>query len=198
MTSIMNGFGLGLGLIVAIGAQNAFVLRMGLLRQHVFLICLICAISDSTLIVLGVAGIGSAVHALPQLEHIIRLAGAAYLIWLGARSAWSAWTCAGILEAGTAAGSRSKAVLTVLALTWLNPHVYVDTVLLLGALSAQFPSVIGFGVGASLASFMFFFALGYGARLLAPIMARPVSWRVLDAGIALVMWSIAFSLLMPE
>lgn len=193
-TSLINGFGLGLGLIVAIGAQNAFVLRMGLLRQHVFLVCTICVLSDAALIIAGVAGVGGAITAMPWLESSMRWAGAVFLIWLGLKSAYASWKGTGALSAGQAAGGAVQAAITALSLTWLNPHVYVDTVLLLGSLSAQFPSRTGFAIGGVLASVCFFYALGYGARLLAPIMARPVSWRVLDALIAAVMFSIAFSL----
>ncbi len=195
LSSIVNGFGLGLGLIVAIGAQNAFVLRTGLLKKHVFLVCTICVISDATLIIAGVAGIGGIIVSIPGLETSMRWAGALFLIWLGAKSAYASWKGTGALSAGDAAGSAWQAAVTAFSLTWLNPHVYVDTVLLLGSLSAQFSSRFGFALGGVFASTMFFYALGYGARLLAPIMKRPSSWRVLDGMIALIMFSIASSLI---
>ena len=195
LTSLANGFGLGLGLIVAIGAQNAFVLRTGLLRQHVFLVCTICVVSDAALIVAGVAGVGGAIAANPGLEKAMRWAGALFLIWLGLKSAFASWRGEGALSAGAAAGGAMQAAVTALSLTWLNPHVYVDTVLLLGSLSAQFPSRFGFALGGVLASILFFYTLGYGARLLAPVMAKPISWRILDALIACIMFSIAWSLI---
>lgn len=138
MQAALAGFALGLSLIVAIGAQNAFVLRQGLMRAHVLPVCLICAISDAVLIVAGIAGFGALTQALPGLEPAMRLFGAAFLTWYGARSLRSAWRGGEAMGEGRAALSLRAAVLTCLAFTWLNPHVYLDTVMLLGAISAQY------------------------------------------------------------
>jgi L-lysine exporter family protein LysE/ArgO len=191
----LAGFFLGFSLILAIGAQNAFVLRQGLRRAHVFAVCLTCAVSDAILIVAGVAGFGALAEAVPWLEPVMRWGGAAFLTVYGLRSLIAAWRGGAALEAGAGAGSLRAALLTCLALTWLNPHVYLDTVVLLGSVSAQYEDKLAFGVGAVLASFTFFFSLGYGARGLAPLFARPGAWRVLDAGVGLVMLAIAVKLI---
>lgn len=192
----LAGFALGLSLILAIGAQNAFVLRQGLRRHHVFAVCLICALSDAVLIAAGVAGFGTLAEAIPSLETVMRYGGAAFLLAYGARAFHAAWKGGEALETGE---SRMRGlgptVLTALALTWLNPHVYLDTVVLLGSISAQYDSGLAFGAGAVIASFIFFFSLGYGARLLAPLFARPVAWRLLDLLVGGVMWAIAYSLI---
>ncbi|WP_353471809.1 LysE/ArgO family amino acid transporter [Salipiger sp. H15] len=198
MQAAVAGFALGLSLIVAIGAQNVFVLRQGLRREHVLPVVLVCAISDAVLIAAGVAGFGMLAAQLPGLETVMRWLGAGFLAWYGARALRSAVRGGEALRAGDAAGQVSlrRALLTCLALTWLNPHVYLDTVMLLGAISAQYDSRALFGLGAAAASGVFFFALGYGARLLGPVFARPVAWRVLDLGIGLTMWLIAAKLLL--
>ncbi|WP_299282511.1 LysE/ArgO family amino acid transporter [uncultured Tateyamaria sp.] len=196
MTSFVPGFLLSLSLILAIGAQNAFVLRQGLRRSHVFWVCLTCAVCDALLIAAGVAGFGALSEALPWFEPVMRYGGAAFLMWYGWQNARSAWRGTSALDAGgQETQSLRAAVGTVLALTWLNPHVYLDTVVLIGSISSQYPDRLMFGIGATLASFVFFFALGYGARLLAPLFANPRAWRVLDAIIALTMWAIALKLL---
>lgn len=195
MTSALAGYGLALSLIFAIGAQNAFVLRVGLRRQHIFVICLICALSDAVLIAAGVAGFGALTKAVPGLEQAMRIFGAGFLLWYGARSFHAAWRGGAALRAEGSGESLRRLILTCLALTWLNPHVYLDTVVLIGAVSAQYPNKIAFAFGATAASFTFFFALGYGARFLSPIFARPRAWQVLDAAIGLLMWLIAVSLL---
>ncbi|WP_198403459.1 LysE/ArgO family amino acid transporter [Celeribacter ethanolicus] len=191
------GFLTGLSLIVAIGAQNAFVLRQGLRRAHVLPVVLVCALSDALLISLGVFASAQVSEAFPPLLPILRWGGAAFLMFYGAKAALAAYRGGGHLEAATqGAQSLKTVVLTALVLTWLNPHVYLDTVVLLGAISARFPEArAGFATGAIMASFAFFFSLGFGARLLAPVFARETSWRVLDGGIALVMWSIAVGLI---
>ncbi|MEX3316052.1 LysE/ArgO family amino acid transporter [Sulfitobacter sp. PS-8MA] len=196
LTSFLPGFALSLTLIMAIGAQNAFVLRQGLRREHVLPLCLVCAASDAILIMAGVAGFGALAEAAPWFGPLMRYGGAAFLLWYGWRNALSAWRGGEALETeGQATRSLGKAILTLLALTWLNPHVYLDTLVLLGSISAQYPDRLSFGIGAALASFVFFFALGYGARLLAPLFAKPRSWQVLDGVIALTMWAIAVKLL---
>jgi L-lysine exporter family protein LysE/ArgO len=196
MTSFLPGFALSLTLILAIGAQNAFILRQGLRREHVFWVCLTCGLSDAVLIAVGVAGFGALSKALPLFETVMRYGGAAFLLWYGFLNARSAWQGGGVLEAGgEGAQSLRKTILTLLALTWLNPHVYLDTVVLIGSISAQYPDRLAFGTGAVLASIIFFFMLGYGARLLSPSFAKPVSWRILDSIIALTMCAIAVKLL---
>lgn len=197
LSGFVPGFALGLSLILAIGAQNAFVLRQGLRRVHVLPVVLVCALSDAILIAAGVAGFGALAEAVPGLEWAMRLFGATFLFWYGARSLRAAWRGGEALQAGPESQSLRAAVLTCLALTWLNPHVYLDTVVLVGSVSADYPA-LGFAAGAMTASFVFFFALGYGARVLEPLFARPMAWRILDAGIGLTMWAIAVSLLMPE
>lgn len=190
------GFVLGFSLILAIGAQNAFVLRQGLRREHVLAVCLTCALSDAVLIAAGVAGFGALAQAVPWLESAMRYGGAAFLIWYGASNLLAAWRGGEALEVGNGpAISLRKALLTCLALTWLNPHVYLDTVVLLGSVSAQYADKFAFATGAMTASFVFFFSLGYGARLLRPFFARPASWRVLDLIVGLTMLVIAASLL---
>ncbi|HKL06749.1 MAG TPA: LysE/ArgO family amino acid transporter [Roseovarius sp.] len=196
MQALVAGFALGFSLILAIGAQNAFVLRQGLRREHVLPVVLVCAISDAVLVTAGILGFGALARAVPGLETVMRFGGAAFLIWYGARNFIAAWRGGEVLEAGAAAGSLRRALLTCLALTWLNPHVYLDTVVLLGSISAQYDDTLAFGAGAVTASFTFFFALGYGARGLAPLFRRPASWRVLDAVVGLTMWAIAAKLLL--
>ncbi|AXC49511.1 amino acid transporter [Paracoccus suum] len=197
MTSaFVSGFLTSLSLILAIGAQNAFVLRQGLMRQHVFAVSAFCAISDAILITLGVAGAGRLIAAAPGLISAMRWGGAAFLIWYGARSMLSAWRGGQSLQAmGTNPPALWPTLGTIAALTWLNPHVYLDTVMLLGAISARHPPPQAFAAGAILASGVFFMSLGYGARLLAPVFARPRSWQVLDLLVGLVMWAIAATLI---
>ncbi len=195
--SLFSGFALSLTLILAIGAQNAFVLRQGLRREHVFWVCLTCAISDAALIAAGVAGFGALAEAVPWFETTMRYGGAAFLIWYGTQNALSAWRGGAALSVNSqATQSLKRAITTILALTFLNPHVYLDTVVLIGSISAQYPDRLAFGVGAVSASFVFFFSLGYGARLLSPVFARSRSWQILDALIALTMWAIALKLLL--
>ena len=197
MDSALQGFATGLGLILAIGAQNAFVLRQGLRGQHVLAVCLVCALSDAILIFAGVAGLGALTKAAPWTEPVLRYGGAAFLVAYGARSALAAWRGgAALMPSETSAVSLWPVLPTCLALTWLNPHVYLDTVLLIGAVSAQAESPARFGAGAMLASFVFFFGLGYGAGLLRPVFARPVAWRVLEVFVAGIMWLIAAGLLL--
>lgn len=192
------GFALGLSLILAIGAQNAFVLRQGLRGAHVLAVCLTCALSDAILIALGVAGFAAIEAALPGIAPIMRWGGAAFLLVYGALSFRRAFGAAEALEpAAAGTGSLTRALTTCLALTWLNPHVYLDTVVLLGSVSTRYEGQsLAFGAGAVTASFCFFFALGYGARLLRPVFARPSAWRMLEAGVGAVMWAIAAKLLL--
>jgi L-lysine exporter family protein LysE/ArgO len=193
----LTGLGVGLGLILAIGAQNAFVLRQGLRGEHVLAVVLACALSDAVLIVIGVTSFARIATILPWLDPVMRYAGAAFLVWYGWRSAVSALrSTEALVVAGRAPPAPLRRVLaTCLALTWLNPHVYLDTVVLLGTISTRFPGEeVSFAAGGVTGSFLFFFSLGYGARLLRPVFASPKAWRWLDGAIALVMWGIALKL----
>ncbi|MGJ4854117.1 LysE/ArgO family amino acid transporter [Labrys sp. La1] len=196
--ALISGFLLGLSLIVAIGAQNAFVLRQGLRREHVFWVSLTCALSDAVLISAGVAGFGAVGVAVPWIEPVMRYGGAAFLALYGLRSFRSALADHGGLDPAEGAGlGLGRALMTCLAFTWLNPHVYLDTVVLLGSISTQYPNAkTAFGIGAVCASFLFFFSLGYGARLLRPLFARPGAWRVLDGLIGMTMCGLALKLVM--
>lgn len=192
------GFGLGFSLILAIGAQNAFVLRQGLLGAHVGTVVLVCALSDALLIAVGVAGFGALSTAIPGLATVMRWGGALFLFAYGALALRRAWIGGAALrpDADTAQ-SRRAAMLTALALTWLNPHVYLDTVVLLGSVAAGYgPLRPAFAAGAMTASMVFFTSLGYGARLIAPLFARPNAWRVLELGIGAVMWALAAGLVL--
>lgn len=193
----LAGFSLGSGLIMAIGAQNAFVLRLGLLRSHVFAICLLCALSDAALIVLGIAGLGTLVQRSPLLLTAVTYGGALFLFVYGLMAFRRVFTPEAMKTGQKETPTLAAAVATALAFTFLNPHVYLDTVLLLGSFSAKYlgQERIAFGAGAVTASFAWFFGLGYGARLLAPVFARPVAWQVLDVLIGGIMWLLAASLL---
>ncbi|MCC5992619.1 MAG: amino acid transporter [Rhodobacteraceae bacterium] len=191
--SVVAGFVAGLGLIAAIGAQNAFVLRQGLRREHVGIVVLICAISDALLVGAGVAGAEWLARGFPGFETVMLWGGVAFLLGYGTlrfRAAWQGG--AALMPAQMAAMPLSRVVTLCLAFTWLNPHVYLDTVALLGALSMHYaPWQWGFGSGAILASFAFFATLGYGARWLAPMLSRPRAWLVVELAIGLIMWAIA-------
>ncbi len=192
----LAGFALGATLIIAIGAQNAFILRQGLKREHVFILCLICALADALLIAAGVAGLGTLIQQVPVLLTAITLGGAIFLFVYGAM-AFRRALHPDALKAGAGAALPLKQAISIcLAFTFLNPHVYLDTVLLLGGLSARYEGVdrLAYGLGACLSSFAWFFTLGYGARMLAPVFARPRSWQVLDIAIGLVMWALAAKL----
>ncbi|ASY65665.1 Transporter, LysE family (plasmid) [Sinorhizobium sojae CCBAU 05684] len=192
-----TGLVMGLSLIVAIGAQNAFVLRQGLRNEHLFAVCLACGLSDALLIALGVTSFRQIAALLPWLDPVMRYGGAAFLVCYGAKSLYSAFYASGALTVQEAGSSSLRATLaTCLALTWLNPHVYLDTVVLLGTISTRSPGhEASFAAGAATGSFLFFFSLGYGATWLRPVFSKPAAWRILELLIALTMWSIAFNLL---
>lgn len=242
VTPLLAGIGLGLSLIIAIGAQNLFVLRQGIRREHVFAVAAICALSDLALILVGVSGVGAVMQAVPWLVDVIRWAGAAFLVAYGLLAARRAIRPSGVgldargaadaagrsdAGAGTPAASDGPgasgaltasdaatatltrpatarsgllaAVLTCLALTWLNPHVYLDTVFLLGSVAnTHGDGRWAFAAGAGLASIAWFFGLAYGARLLGGVLASPRAWRVLDAVIAVVMIVLGVSLVLPH
>ncbi|MEI4263863.1 LysE/ArgO family amino acid transporter [Roseovarius sp. D0-M9] len=194
----LTGMMMSLSLIVAIGAQNAFVLRQGLRGEHVLAVCLACAVSDAILITVGVTSFRTVSDWLPWLEPVMRFGGAVFLIWYGTKSLLSALRSNETLaaDASLPVTDLSRTLVACLAITWLNPHVYLDTVVLLGSISTQFGDNLGsFAVGAVLGSFVFFFVLGYGAIRLRPVFERPAAWRILETIIALVMWAIAFKLL---
>lgn len=195
MLAIPAGFLTGLSLIVAIGAQNAFVLRQGLRRQHVLPVVLICAFSDALLIVLGIAGLGAAINSVPLLLEVFRYGGAAYLLWFAIGAIRRAIKPSALVESEQQVDSLRQTIVTAVALTYLNPHVYIDTVLLLGSIANQFEDRWLFGVGAASASFVWFFTLGFGASWLGKHVKKPVFWRVLDVFIAIVMITIAAMLL---
>ncbi|GAA2018769.1 LysE/ArgO family amino acid transporter [Nocardioides sp. P86] len=186
----------GLSLIVAIGAQNAFVLRQGLLRRHVGAVVAVCAVSDLVLILAGVAGIGTLVERAPLALEVVRWLGVAFLTAYGLRSLLAARSSSALRTTGAASAALGSTVATAAALTWLNPHVYLDTVLLLGSIaSAHGPEGRWwFAAGACAASVLWFAGLGYGARLASGLFARPRAWQVLDVVIGVVMLLIAVSL----
>lgn len=193
MIALMAGFGLGLSLIMAIGAQNAFVLRKGLRREHVLPICLVCSISDMALIILGVVGFSTAAAHIEWLARPMAFFGGVFLLCYGASNLWSAFRGKEQLDPSTDGKTSLAASLsTCLALTWLNPHVYLDTMVLIGSVSTQYSDhIIAFTADASAASFVFFFTIGFGARLLRPVFANPTAWRVFETVIGLTMWAIA-------
>jgi L-lysine exporter family protein LysE/ArgO len=232
LSSMIAGLGLGLSLIVAIGAQNLFVLRQGIRREHVFAVAAVCAISDAVLIVVGVSGVGAVLEAVPWLIDVVRWAGAAFLVAYGLLAARRALRPSGEAlevrgaEADASEGSdattevraggssatpavvttrRTRSTLvaalaTCLALTWLNPHVYLDTVFLLGTVANTHgdPGRWWFALGASVASIAWFFGLAYGARLLGRVLASPRAWRILDGVIAVVMVALGVSLVLAR
>jgi len=200
--SFFAGLGLGLSLIIAIGAQNAYVLRQGIRREHLLAVVIICALSDAVLIAAGVAGLGFLIERMPWLVTVAQWLGAAFLLVYGLLAALRAIRGTGealTAEAGTSPrrqGRLAAVALTTLALTWLNPHVYLDTVLMLGSIAATHGSERWvFAAGAISASVLWFAALGYGARRLSERLSTPRAWRVLDALIALIMLSLAVSLI---
>ena len=230
LTSLLAGLGLGFSLIIAIGAQNLFVLRQGLRREHVFAVAAICAASDAVLIALGVSGIGLVLQAVPWLVDVVRWAGAIFLVAYGVLAARRAWRPTGeALDADDDAaaaspgpdeqlqptGGRTRGirtatriaartrllpvVLTCLALTWLNPHVYLDTVFLLGSIANTHGDTRwSFAIGAMVSSVIWFFGLAFGARLLSRWLSTPRAWRILDAVIAVVMIGLGVSLVLPH
>lgn len=197
-TAYLAGLGAGAGLIIAIGAQNAFVLRQGLQRHFIGSVVAVCILADVGLIALGVAGMGLAVKQHPSLLEWLRYVGAAFLAIYGLLALRRAWQGeSGLQPGGNGASSRGRIVLACLAFTLLNPHVYLDTVVLLGSLSTHYEGNARwlFAAGASTASVLWFLALGYGARLLLPVFRSPLAWRVFDVAIAVFMLTLAVVLL---
>lgn len=195
MVALVPGFLTGLSLIIAIGAQNAFVIRQGLLRQHVLLVVAICAISDAALIFLGTGGLGTLIQSKPSLIEIIRWFGVAYLTWFGIRSIRSIFKDQSLVTGEGSEMNRLKIAATSLSLTFLNPHVYLDTVILLGSIANQFENDRWFfAIGSTVASFVWFTAIGFGARAASRFMSKPIFWKILDSLIAVVMFTIAITL----
>jgi L-lysine exporter family protein LysE/ArgO len=194
---LIAGFLTGAALIIAIGSQNVFVLRQGLRREHVGAIVLLCAVTDTVLIVAGVAGLGQLIESLPVLLTVARLAGAAVLAWYGAQAARRALSPTAMAATDGERLSLGAALAMCAAFSWLNPHVYLDTVVLLGSLASQHGHGGRwlFGLGAACASFAWFYSLGFGARHLAPVFAKPGAWRLLDSAICLIMFGLGISML---
>ncbi len=193
-----TGFVTAFTLILAIGAQNAFVLRQGLAKQHVFWLCLLCAVSDAALITAGVLGFSAITQKMPMLPQIMAIGGAAFLFVYGGLRLWAAYIGDYAMQLSGVSAGLWTTLATGAAFTWLNPHVYLDTLGLIGAISTQYDLNSDrhlFGIGAVLSSFVFFFSLGYGARLLAPVMQSARAWRILDVLIGLVMWALAIKLI---
>lgn len=198
MSAYLTGFILGGSLIIAIGAQNAYVLKQGLLKSHVFIICLICALADAILIAIGTSGVGKIVENHPDWLKVITWLGAIYLVFFSLSSFRAALRNETLKASSSSNDQNIKTVIaTVLALTFLNPHVYLDTVLLIGSIASPYSddNRFYFTTGAITASFVWFFGLGYGARLLLPIFAKPNAWKVLNIIIGLVMLWIAYQLI---
>ena len=196
LDALVAGLLTGLSLIVAIGAQNAFVLRQGLLRQHVGAVVAVCSVSDLVLIGAGVAGIGAIVQHAPTALTVVRWLGVGFLTAYGVRSLWRARRSETLTASSDAEPRLQGALVQAVALTWLNPHVYLDTVLLLGSIAAHHGPTgkWWFAVGAGIGSIVWFTGLGYGARLLSPVLSRPRAWQVLDVLIGLTMLTIALQL----
>ena len=197
LLAALAGLGFGLSLIVAIGAQNAFVLRQGLIRNHVLIIVTICAVADVALIFAGIAGLGALITSVGWLLPAIELVGGLFVATYGVLAAKRALSSESLAPTAETAGmSAALAITTTLGLTLLNPHVYLDTVLLLGSVASTYgANRWWFGLGAGIGSIAWFFSLGFGARMLKPVFAKPTAWRILDIAIAVVMFAIAATLL---
>ena len=198
LLAFSNGLLIAAGLIMVIGAQNAYVLQQGLLKNHVFTLCTICFAADAMLIIAGVAGLGGYIARYPLILKAAAFLGAGILLFYACKSLRAAFRAEALMApAGAGQTARGPAVATLLALTFLNPHVYLDTVLLIGSVSAQYrdAALTAFTVGAVSASGLWFYSLGYCAKTLSPVLARPSAWRKLNLAIALIMLLVAFSLL---
>lgn len=192
MLAFLPGLLTGLSLIIAIGAQNAFVIRQGLTRKYVLMVVLVCVISDITLMAAGVAGLGALILQVSWLLEVFRWFGVSYLLWFAYGSIKSAFKNDSLKTGDSHSGSRKQVLLSVLAMTWLNPHVYLDTVILVGSIANTFKeNAWYFGFGAMLGSVVWFFAIGYSAKAMSGIMSKPLFWKVLDLVIAAVMVTIA-------
>ena len=197
MSAFVYGLGIGFSLILAIGAQNAFVLKQGLKQQYVFWVCFICALSDSILIYFGVTGFSKVIANFPLLLTVSKYFGAAFLLLYGLRNFYSAIKNSSSLNpSDLEKDSLLKIIGICLAFTWLNPHVYLDAIILIGSISVQFSDQLyQFAAGTILASWIFFFSVGYGAKMLLPLFKRATSWKILDVLIGITMWTIATMLI---
>ena len=205
LNTYFAGIALSAGLIIAIGAQNAHVLRQGLKREYVFLVAAICSTTDILLITLGTLGFGTLIGSFPLLTRLAAWAGAGFLLFYGFLAFRSARQPHSLkvehqLQGSTSPQTLKAMILLTLAVSLLNPHVYLDTVVLIGGIAAQYPAEqrIFFALGAGTASVVWFFGLAYGARLLAPLFQKPIAWRILDFLIGVIMWGIATSLILGE
>ena len=197
MIAVSTGFLTGLTLIIAIGAQNAFVLRQGLRRDYVFMVVIFAALSDALLVFTGILGLGQLILSVPYLLEILRFAGAAYLLWFAYGAIRRAINPEVLVPGEKVVSSRWKVLGTIAALTYLNPHVYIDTVLLLGTIGNQFgEDRLLFGLGAAVASFTWFFSLGYLATTLSRFVGKKMFWRVFESLVAVVMIGIALTLIL--
>ncbi len=201
-TPLLEGFIVGVSLIMAIGAQNAFLLRQGLKKEHLFLCAITCSTSDAFLIVLGVTGIGELLTDLPVLTNVMRWGGALFLVCYGLRSFWSVFHPHAMVADLESARKNTKLAtfIALLGFTFLNPHTYIDTFLLLGTIGAEGPidEHLPFMIGAVSASFAWFFSLTYGASKLSPLFKNPRAWQVLDTIMGCMMIGIAISLIIPN
>ena len=195
-----EGFAISISLIFALGPQNVFVLRQGLMKSHVLVSCLVCSISDALLIAAGVLGVGLFLSKINGVEIWVSVFAALFLIFYGCLRIKSSLNPVGMEIEEKEEESRGKTVLTALAFTYLNPHVYVDTLLLIGGASSRYMGneKLAFGSGAATASFVFFFSLGYGAKLMSPVLNNPSSWKVIDLVIATIMFAIAGVIIGPH
>ena len=195
----LEGFALSFGLILAIGPQNAFVMRQGLMRSHVFVTCLVCSIADAGLITAGILGVGTVVSSIEGAEKVIAIGAAIFLSLYGALRIRSSMNPDAISIEGEAESNLIATLGAAIAITFLNPHVYFDTLLLIGSASTGFMGheKLAFGIGATTASFVFFFSLGFGAKRLSDVLNRPESWKFIDRGVAVIMFVIAGAIIGP-
>ncbi|MBT3954038.1 MAG: LysE family transporter [Rhodobacterales bacterium] len=197
LTVGLTGFFTSLSLILAIGAQNTMLLRQGLTKQHIFWACIFCSVSDAILILFGIFGFDFAASKIPNLAFVLTIGGIIFLISYGSKRLWAAYIGSYEIEINGKSKSLSSVLASLAAVTWLNPHVYLDTMVLLGAISVQYNNLsekIIFAIFAMIASFVFFFSLGYGAKFLAPYFKSIKVWVFLDITIAFIMYAIAYGL----
>jgi len=198
--SALEGFALSIGLILALGPQNVFVMRQGLMRSHVFAVCLACSLFDAALITAGVLGVGSILAGIQEAEFTIAIGASMFLISYGLLRIKSAINPVGMSTEGEGESELAPTIAAAAAFTFLNPHVYVDTLLLIGGASSRYvgDERLAFGIGAATASFVFFFSLGYGARSLSEVLNKPKAWRYIDLSIAAIMFIIAGGIMQPH
>ena len=200
LDSALEGFALSIGLILALGPQNVFVMRQGLMRSHVFAVCLACSVFDALLITAGVLGVGSILAGIEGAEFMIAIGASIFLISYGLLRIKSAMSPIGMSTEGEGESDLAPTIAAAAAFTFLNPHVYVDTLLLIGGTSSRYlgDERVAFGIGAATASFVFFFSLGYGARSLSEVLNKPKAWKYIDLSIACIMFVIAAAIMHPH